>query len=489
MPNVISISSDVSRLAETASGHIRRYIVTCVRDCSRKIGATISRRRMIPSCGSDRTTVAANPSPHGWPTPRNGGLHLANPPCVLVLLTLLVSLAASTGSSAQVVHDAAIMNPFFAAPIPRDQPTENKGRNAVFFDMLQSNREPPILLARDMDRMSLLVGTDLSSFGTVHPLPIHAGVHLAEGAGETIWIGGVTGTSVTVAGAPRSQAYLAKVDRLGHFFWEREFGGQSKRSIQSMASLQSGDVVVSGQDDERTWLARVSSDGDIIWERFVGLGKGSAIASFGGNIALVGLNSYSKEDASNSPDPDYREDVVVWLFSSSGELLDHRVIRENINSNPSKWAADVRIQSAADSIYVSSAWTLPDRKPFELTKLDYRLKPLWRNQGQDFATLPSNQACFSPPMIELSNGDVLTSCRVGADEFALSDFNLVNGDVSEVTVRMPKLPANCDEDWPLARVFLKETQPATIWIFGSPPDGIGAKACGWIGQAKLPHSN
>jgi hypothetical protein len=241
----------------------------------------------------------------------------------------------------------------------------------------------------------------------------------------------------------------------------------------------------------RTWLAKVSSDGNIIWERFVGLGKGSAIASIGDNIALVGLRSYPNEKAAIAPpDPNYREDVVVWLFSLSGQLLDHRVIRENINSNPSKWAADVRIQGAADSIYVSSAWTLPDYKPFELTKLDSRLKPIWRNEGQDFVRLPDNQQvrCFSPPTAMLSNGDVLASCRVEA-EFALSHFNAADGDLSEVTVRIPKLPTYCDEDWPPARFFLKEVRPGTIWIFSSPPDGIGTKACGWIGQASLPHSN
>lgn len=445
----------------------------------------------MSSSADDRAAVAENPSPHGWLVARNSGLHFANRPRVLVLLMVLLSLARSTASWAQAVdHDAPFMNPFFSAPIPSDRPPENIERNAVFFDVLQSNREPTILLARDMARMSLLVGADPSGFGTIHPLSIQGGVHLAEGTGDTIWIGGVTGTRVTVAGSPRSQAYLAKVDRLGRVIWEREFGGKSKRSIQSVVGLQSGDVVVSGQDDERTWLARISSDGNVVWERFVGLGKGSAIASIGSNIALGGLKSYSSEKASNFPDPNYREDVAVWLFSSSGELLEHRVIRENINSDPRKWAADVRILGAADSIFVSSAWTLPDRKPFELIKLDSRLNPTWRSQGQDFVRFSGDlqERCFWPPMVMLSNGDVLTSCRTGVDELVLSRFNAVTGDVSELTVRIPKLPPNC-YGGALARFFLKETRPGTIWVFASPSDGIGAKACGWIGQTNLLRSN
>jgi hypothetical protein len=247
--NVPSIRSGIGWLAESVSVYIRRILAMWVRDRSRKIGAPAAKRGAIYSSADSRTTVASNPSSHRWLTARDRGLRFANPRYVFVLLTMLVLPTQSTSSWAQAVdHEAPLMNPFFAAPIPSDRPTENVARNAVVFDVLQSKREPTILLTRDMDRMSLLVGADASSFGTIHPLPIHAGVHLGEGTGDTIWIGGVTGTSVTVAGAPRSLAYLAKVDRLGHFFWAREFGGQSRRSIQSMAGLRSGEVVVSGQD-------------------------------------------------------------------------------------------------------------------------------------------------------------------------------------------------------------------------------------------------
>src|SRR5262249_35140414 len=159
------------------------------------------------------------------------------------------SVAAWADSADRVVQ---LMTPSFVAPIPTSWPPSTEKRNPILVEMLRSSREPTILLAGDISRALLLIGADQSGFGKVGPLPVSAfRMHLAEGVGDALWVGGVTDATVTVSGMPRSYAYLAKVDRHGHFFWERKFGGQTQRSIEGIVGLPTGDIVVSGQDSER----------------------------------------------------------------------------------------------------------------------------------------------------------------------------------------------------------------------------------------------
>ena len=178
-------------------------------------------------------------------------------------LAILAMVASSALSWAQSIdREAQAITPFLAEPIPSGLPSASGANNWVLADLLRSSEEPTVLLAIESDHASLLVGASRTGFGTPFPLPAKAySLHLAKGAGDTLWIGGVSGVAVSISSTRLSYGYLVKVDRLGHFFWKREFGGgETARSIERPVSLPSGDVVVSGRDSKRTWLARSLSE-------------------------------------------------------------------------------------------------------------------------------------------------------------------------------------------------------------------------------------
>jgi hypothetical protein len=150
--------------------------------------------------------------------------------CALAFLAMLVLDATSHAQS--VNHDSQFMTPFLAGPIPTKGPRVAERENPIISDLLRSSSEPTILLAGDSGRASLLSGADQSGFGTVIPLPVERyNLHLAEGSGETLWVGGYSKPSTSMVSKRLSYGYLAKVDRRGHLYWKREFGGQTKRRI------------------------------------------------------------------------------------------------------------------------------------------------------------------------------------------------------------------------------------------------------------------
>jgi hypothetical protein len=306
------------------------------------------------------------------------------------------------------------------------------------------------------------------------------GLHLIEGLGDTLWIGGLSKPTVSIASTHQSYAYLAKLDRLGHVAWVREFGGQTEGSIQSMAALPSGDIVVSGQDSERTWLARISSDGNIVWERFIGLGKGSAITTMDGAIVLAAL------DADWS---DYRESVVAWTFNQVGEMLDRRVVREEINRAPGVYAGQIQIGRSRDAIYVFSAWIDPMRQfmPLEVAKLNLSDGIVWRKELPATALRGRTLTSYCFPAISISpDGDPLIACTVQKDEIMLLRLNSMNGNSTQARVRIASPPPpSCGEFWPVVSL-MKEGPQTTVWLFGSPYDSLDPNVCGWIGEAATP---
>jgi len=377
------------------------------------------------------------------------------------------------------------MTPFLAEPIPSRSPSSSEANNPILSDLLRSSREPTILLASESNRASLLVDPSRAGFGTLFPLPVEAyRLHLAEGAGDTLWIGGLSRVGVSISSARLSNGYLAKADRFGHFFWTREFGESGEeRSIESLGTLVSGDVVVSGKANHRTWLARIANDGSVVWEHYVGLGKRSAVTSLDGVIKLAAVEPIGHQDG-------YREDVAIWSFSEAGELLDHRVVREDINRVPGDFSIDIRIEKAKNAIYVFSAWTdLDDVKPLEVVKLDSSGTILWRKELTLTVALFRNRASYSDPAITvLSNGDPLAVCPVDEPtNLVLTRLDAANGSATQTAVRLSDPPPrHCANRWAPVR-FLKEKSPKSIWLFGSPWQGAGADACGWIGEAPLPN--
>jgi hypothetical protein len=401
-------------------------------------------------------------------------------------LAILAVIASSVLALTQPIdREAQPITPFLAEPIPSRLPSTDETKNWALADLLRSSEKPIVLLAIQSDHASLLVGASRTGFGTPFPLPTRAfRLQLAEGAGDTLWIGGVSGIAVSITSSRLSNGYLAKVDRLGHFFWEREFGErETARSIESLLALPSRDVVVSGQDSERTWLARISNEGNVVWERYVGLGKGSAVTTIDGIGWLAAIEAIGRE-------VDYREDIAVWSFSEAGELLGHRTVREEINRVPGAHAADIRIEKANNAVYVFSAWAgIGDEpKPLEVAKLDGSGTIVWRKKlAQTVAPFRGRMVYSSSAIAVLSNGDPLISYPIDEPtNLVLTRLDAANGNATQMGARLADLPMpRCANRWALVR-FLKEKSPKSIWLFGSPWQGMGADACGWIGEASVP---
>ena len=404
---------------------------------------------------------------------------------MLVIVAMLASFAESWAQSAEHKPEVQDLNLSFAAPIAIEGVPPREDRNPTLVDVVRPNEEPTILLVGESPDAELLVGATRTSFGTSVPLPIKAyRLSIAEGAMGTLWIGGVRCGRVSIVSIPLSCGYLAKVDRRGHFFWEREYGKLTERSIQSVTPLASGDVVVSGKDSDRTWLARISDDGNIVWERFVGIGKGSATTTIDGVITLAALEACQCDGS-------YRENVAVWSFDQAGKSLGHRVIREGINRAPTQSAAQIRIEKGKGAIYVLSVWMAFQAQPFEIARLDVRRElvwskifpeTVWHRGTMDGASFPATAL--------LSNDDILFAMgeQLPAHGFVLSRLDATTGDLSKMAVRVPSNPPPpCIERWGPIR-FMKEEADNTVTLFGSPPDGQGPMACGWIGEAVLPKS-
>jgi outer membrane protein assembly factor BamB len=208
------------------------------------------------------------------------------------------------------------------------------------------------------------------------------------GTGEALWIGGLANERYAGFGSAKmSDAYLAKVDRNGRIIWERTFGAHSLRTIESLASLPSGDVVVAGRDNERTWLARISGDGKIIWEQFVGSGKGASVTTAGDAIFLTAF-----EVSADSTVKSFSEDVSIWRFDEMGDMRAHNVIRDGINRERGADFGRLFIESANDSVYVLSAWLeFTSAKLVDVTKLDLHGDLVWHKElSETFLNVPKD---------------------------------------------------------------------------------------------------
>jgi hypothetical protein len=409
----------------------------------------------------------------------------ANKATTLVLATfaMLAWLVTSRAQPIQPSREAQALILTLAAPIAMKGIPPGDGRDPRLADVVRSNDGSTVFLVTAAPYAQLLVGVNRTGFGTPIPLSMKAyGLRIAEGTGGVLWVGGLADAMVSIISTHLSHAYLAKVDRQGRLLWERHYGEQSERSIQSVSALASGDVVVSGKENDRTWLAKISSDGNVIWERFVGIGKGSTVATQDGVILLAAIDLCMCNEA-------YREDLAVWAFDQAGAMVDHQFVRQGINSNPRESAAQIEFETADDSIFVLSVWAAFQAKPLEVTKLNAKRELIWT---KSFPRTVWRRGNFSganlPARGLLSNGDIVLAMReqlVSAD-FVLSRLDAATGDLSETLVRMPPAPpAPCAERWgPID--LLQEKPEGKVLLFGSPPDGRGPRSCGWIGEAALP---
>jgi len=350
---------------------------------------------------------------------------------------------------------------------------------AALPDLAQSAKELVFLLSKgDGGHPALLIGTDQSGPGHLVSLAITGwSLRLAKGPGETFWIGGLKNPGYSLFGAKLSDAYLARIDRQGRVIWEREFGGRSERSIQSLAPLPSGDVVVAGRYDERTWLARIAADGKIIWERFVGVGKGASVAIAGDKISVVAFEA--TPGSRLGPSETYREDVGFWSFDHTGQLLKHRVTREGINHRPGAYAGKLTVESAGAAIYVFSEWvTFNTVNPLDVTKINSLGQLVWRKELPQTVVQHDHDPTSCPAAITvLASGDPLVACG-HVNKVQLLQLDAQTGESVERWVQRPMPPSNCGGSWPPVR-FLRQMADGIVWLFGS------SSHCIWLGQISL----
>ena len=377
-------------------------------------------------------------------------------------------------------RQAEAMLVLWSSAAPSNWSRQSAAPNLVLSDRAQSAKELAFLLDKcDGGHPCLLMGADQSGPGHLVSLAITgSSLRLAEGPGETVWIGGLKNPSYSFTAGRISDAYLAKIDRQGKVIWEREFGGRSERDIQSMVPLSpSGDVVVAGKYNERTWLARIAADGQIVWERFVGVGKGTFVTTAGDKIAVVAFEA--SPGSAPPPSKTYRDDLSFWSFDETGKLLDHRVMREGMNHLPGSSGGKLRIESSGDAIYVfSERVALSAIKPLEVIKINSEGQPVWRKELSETVVQQGHKtsSCSTATTV-LASGDPLVACT-HFNEVQLFQLHSQTGEFIERWVEQPLPPANCGERWPPVRV-LRQMADGIVWLFGY------SSQCMWLGQISL----
>lgn len=318
---------------------------------------------------------------------------------------LLVSFFSASLVAAQAqtmtIREAGSANTLWSVPSIRMLDVVRSSDGTIF-----------ILTQDDKKEKSLLVGANQSGPGRLVPLANsrsmpESNVHLAEGQGNTLWIGGTRNTRSATFGGLLSDGYLAKIDYEGHLIWELEIAHDRENELQSIAALPSGDAVVVGKEGNRAWLARVSKDGQLSWEKTFGLGK---IASVAVTDELILVAAFEAID-----DPASGRDmarVALWRFSHAGELLGRQIIRNELADSPSTlWVMKVTV--AAKAIYVFSAWMhllgFPETTtPLGIVKMDMQGHVLWQKEiaGTFYQTRRGSSLCVHAAIV-LADGSPL----------------------------------------------------------------------------------
>ena len=417
-----------------------------------RIGATLA-ERLSPLVKRTVTAIPVNPSRHwanaAWAT------------------LFILSTATSLALAAEVLVPP--MTVLWSVP------------RFTIRDMLRSSDSSVTVLTADdaEHKLSLLVDLSESGPGKAIPLSIDAAplgreLRLANGVGDTLWIGGATNFRRTLYSSGLSDGYLAKLDRQGHVDWERQFGHDRLREIQDLTSLDAGDVVVVGRDDDRTWLARISADGEVAWEKTFGLGKIASVSTVGGQVWVAAFDA----DSGDATQADHGR-VTLWRFDGGGKLLGQAIVRNDLATRPhTVWLMRI-LTGPGDTVYVLSAWMEQSSpKPLVVTKMDRHGAVLWQKEVPgtiwrgphrpdvlcwlSFAVLENSDAVVACPKRGLT-----TVTRIAAS----------TSELSRISVPMPEMP-NCGDAYGLAR-FLLERSGQKLWLLG------GGSGCTWLGQAPI----
>jgi hypothetical protein len=302
---------------------------------------------------------------------------------------------------------------------------------------------------------------------------------LGSGASGDVWIGGRSSTYRDIAGAPYSDAYLARVDETGKPLWEMAYGNRGERRISSISPMSGGDVAVAARDrlNGNGWLARISSDGKQIWELNIGSDLGSAVASLPDDqLALVGFEVTGSIQTS-----DYQVHVMAWIVDGTGKLLTQTHIGESINKFHQSDFGNIAVTATGSAIYIASSWQGPfDAQPVEISKLGIDGKLLWSTRLTDTVvaveTAVRSWKNCSPALAIMPRGDALVACALDG-QIHLYELEQSSGTYRESYLPLP----DCQIEQPAA-LFLAIRPDGVMTLSGSRPSANVAPSCTWIGR-------
>jgi hypothetical protein len=349
----------------------------------------------------------------------------------------------------------------------------------ILIDIARASDGSLVVLAENDGRPILLLGPNATGPGRSVELRhlSGSGLKLTSGVNDTLWISGYEDSRYSLFGGYLSEGYLVKLDKKGSIKWERRFGSQTERNIQSVASLPTGDVVVSGKDRKRTWLARISDEGNLVWERFFALGKGSSVIAIGETLLVATFDVHN-----NQFNQSYQEDVTLFVFSDTGQLLERYAMREAINNNMMFYFGNLSLVRSDDAIYLISEWGgIPNAKPVGVSKLNFSGKPIWTRELPETSTAITSGAgktrTCSIIFTALDGGDLMIGCIV-ADRI---QFIRLNSQTGTSTVTRAVRPY-CSNGAPTSVLFLAPKDLQTLWVFGSKPLDWQAPSCTWLSE-------
>lgn len=385
----------------------------------------------------------------------------------VLLLLAIVPVQSATAASATLTI-------FWSELVP----SRDRSPGALVVSTIAHDPSGSVVALARIGLQSVLIWPDERGPGRSIKLTTKALVsRVAQGPGQTLWLAGRINQRAYVPGGDIADGYLGKLDSQGRTSAEYAFRSGRFRTIDSMLSPGSGEILVAGRDGRDSWIAAVSPQGKAIWQRRIGIGKGVALSAVGDRIMVATLEGITKDEKK-----EYEEVVTLWRLDRAGSVLGHQTIRRGISSRPGAYYARLAVEKSRDAFYVLSAWhDRSNAKPLAVTKVSLDGTSLWRQDLSHSISQRKNRTWTScnQGQTVLEDGDLLIACALET-RIVLSRLDAKTGEVTVVPVPLP----DCHEGRPAA-LFLMQRPSGAIWLIGSRPGNNVAASCTWLGELQF----
>jgi hypothetical protein len=346
------------------------------------------------------------------------------------------------------------------------------------------------------DRTQLLwSGLNESGPGKVQPLNmVGFAAKIALGTDGSIWLGGNTPMrSITPwrIGFP----YVARFDPNGKKLFEKIYDDRASANsvLWDLAALPSGDLAIVGYEDNlreyTTWIRKIGHAGQVIWDRRLSLGSsrgggelGSAVGVLAdGTIVMLALEAVGHR-------PNYREQLILLLFTDTGSLIRRVPIREELHrGNPIGFSPEtIAVVTAEDNIYVLSnstnrpGLTPPPglvAQPIEVTKISTTGTIFWTTRLPSAA--PNAAFACGATMARTASGSLAIACASKGD-ISIYHLDEQNGEAIRTVAPLPECGRGAE------RVFVLAKPDARIDLLGTLARSADGDGCTWFGRIITP---